>query len=74
MTHKFVLLVNGQLQTYNRFEDIPDEFDHIIEFVPEIPDPPHTYQQHEEIDKWHQRLRELILKENKKYASSDKNR
>lgn len=74
MTHKFVLLVNGQLQTYHSFEDIPDEFDHIIEFVPEVPEPPHTPEQHKAIDEWHEKLRELILKENKKYAGGDKNR
>lgn len=74
MKDKFVLMINGELQTFNSFEDIPDDFDHIVEFNPYIPNPPHTHEQHEEIDRWHKRLRELILKENKKYASSDENR
>ena len=64
MTHKFVLMINGELQIFERFEDIPEDFDHVIEFVPEIPDGPHTHEQHEEIEKWSQRLQNLIQKEN----------
>jgi hypothetical protein len=68
--HKFVLLVEGELVTYSSYEDIPEDFDHVIEFVPEIPDGPHTHEQHEEIEKWNQRLQELITKENKKHGIS----
>ena len=64
MTHRFVLMINGELQIFERFEDIPEDFDHVIEFVPEIPDGPHTHEQHEEIEKWNQRLQNLIQKEN----------
>jgi hypothetical protein len=68
--HKFVIMVNGELITYNSYEDIPDDFDHVIEFVPEIPDGPHTEEQHEEIERWHDRLQELMQKERSKYANS----
>jgi hypothetical protein len=37
---------------YDRYEDIPDDLDHVIEFLPEIPPEPHTAQQHEEIEAW----------------------
>lgn len=57
-------MVNGELVTYNTFEDIPEDFDHVIEFVPEIPEGPHTHEQHEEIEKWNDRLQLLIFKEN----------
>ena len=40
------------LEVYDRYEDIPDDLDHVIEFLPEIPPEPHTEQQHEEIDSW----------------------
>jgi hypothetical protein len=69
--HKFVIMVNRELITYSKYEDIPDHFDHVIEFVPEIPNGPHTHEQHEEIHLWNQRLQDLISKENKKYASSN---
>ena len=68
--HKFVIMVNGELITYNSYEDIPDDFDHVIEFVPEIPNGPHTEEQHEEIEQWNGRLQELMQKERNKYANS----
>lgn len=71
--HKFVLIVNGKLETYNNFEDIPENFDHVIEFIPEIPDGPHTDEQHEEIEQWNQRLRQLMEKENARYNNASSN-
>jgi hypothetical protein len=70
MTHRFVLIVRGELITYNRYEDLPDDFDHVVEFVPDIPDGPHTDEQHEEIHKWNHRLQDLVAKENSKYGNS----
>ena len=67
--HKFVIMVNGELVTYTRYEDIPDDFDYVIEFVPEIPNGPHTTDQHDEIEQWHHRLQQLIQKENNKHAN-----
>jgi len=52
MGHKFVIMRNDVLEAYDRYEDIPDDLDHVIEFLPEIPPEPHTEQQHEEIDSW----------------------
>ena len=60
---------NDELETYDRYEDIPDDLDHVIEFIPEIPPSPHTEQQHEEIHAW----RGLFLKlMEKAYATSGK--
>jgi hypothetical protein len=67
--HKFVIMVDGELVTYTKYEDIPDNFDHVIEFVPEIPNGPHTENQHEEIDQWNNRLQLLIQKENSRKGS-----
>lgn len=52
MGHRFVIMRNSMLEVYDRYEDIPDDLDHVIEFVPEIPPEPHTPQQHEEIETW----------------------
>jgi hypothetical protein len=73
MSHKFVIKKNGILETYHKYEDIPLDFEHIIEFLPEIPPGPHTEEQHEEIDSWNNRLKELLDRE-RKNASSNKNR
>ena len=52
MGHRFVIMRNSVLEVYDRYEDIPDDLDHVIEFLPEIPPDPHTPQQHEEIETW----------------------
>ena len=60
---------SGVLYTYTEYNSIPRNFDHLIEFNPEIPPPPHTDQDHDEIDQWHQRFLKLMEIE---YASSSK--
>lgn len=65
MAHKFTILLDGKLINYDRYEDIPLEFDNLIEFLPEIPPGPHTDEQHEEIDQWMNRLAELMKRETK---------
>jgi hypothetical protein len=54
----------GKLETYTEFEDIPKDFEHVIEFAPEVPPGPHTDQQHDEIDQWNDRLQQLMRIEN----------
>jgi hypothetical protein len=71
MAHQFVIMINGELHTYDQYEQIPDQFDHVIEFRPEIPPGPHTALQHEEIDSWMPRFKRLMEIE---YASSSKKR
>lgn len=63
MTHEFVLKINGKLETFTKYEDIPEDFDHVIKFVPHIPDGPHTHDEHDEIAIWNSRLQQLMEKE-----------
>ena len=63
MSHEFVVLKNGELKTYNNFDDIPEKIDNVIKFLPEIPEPPHTHDQHEEMSVWNDRLKELLKRE-----------
>ena len=63
MAHEFVILKKGILETYDKYEDIPDEFENIIKFLPDIPDGPHTHEQHEEIENWNAKLLELLKRE-----------
>jgi hypothetical protein len=65
MNHKFVILKDGVLETYNKYEDIPESFDNVIQFLPEIPAGPHTHEQHEEIETWNNKLKELLKRETK---------
>ena len=73
MPHEFVVKRNGVLETYTNYNDIPDDFDHVIKFLPEIPEGPHTEEQHEEIEKWNDKLQILIQKE-RVNASRNQNR
>jgi hypothetical protein len=63
MANKFTILLDGKLIDYENFEDIPDKFDNLIQFLPDIPPGPHTDEQHEEIDRWMERFAELMKRE-----------
>ena len=69
MGHRFVIMRDDQLYEYTKYEQIPSEFDHVIEFAPKIPPGPHTDEQHEEIHQWHSKFERLMEIE---YASSRK--
>ena len=60
MAHEFVILRNGILETYTEYNEIPLDFDHVIKFIPEVPEPPHTDEQHEEIESWNEKLQALM--------------
>lgn len=68
---RFVVLISGNTHEYDRYEDIPQEFDNLIAFEPSIPPGPHEGHQHDEINEWNERLKELMKRE---YASRNKNR
>jgi len=65
MAHKFVIKNNNILTEYTRFEDIPESFDHVIQFLPEISEGPHTHDEHDEIAEWNDKLKELMKREKK---------
>ena len=47
-----MIMRHDKIEVYDCYNNIPDDLDHVIEFVPEIPPGPHTEQQHEEIEAW----------------------
>lgn len=63
MKHEFIILKNGKLKTYHRFEDIPKSFENVIKFNPYMPPPPHTKEDHEEIESWIPKFKELLSRE-----------
>lgn len=71
MAHCFRFMVGGEIKEFTRYEDIPLEFDHIIEFMPEIPEPPYTEEEKREIHEWLPRFNQLMEIER---ASSSKKR
>jgi hypothetical protein len=71
MAHRFVVKKDNEILEFQRYEDIPDEFDHLLGFLPEIPPPPHTDEQHEEIESWISKFNRLMEIE---HASTSKSR
>ena len=60
---EFKFIINGELVTFDKYEDVPDEFEHVIKFLPDVIPEPHTEKQHEEMAQWNIRLQELMEKE-----------
>ena len=65
---EFQFIVDGELVLYDKYEDIPEEFFHVIKFIPDLPEPEgedgnHTDEQHEAMALWNGRLQELMEKE-----------
>ena len=50
---------------FTDWNDIPEdfEFSHMIKFLPDIPPPPHTVQQHVEIHMWNERFQTFMERE-----------
>ena len=57
---EFVIKRNKKLERYNKFDDIPNSFEHLISFKPDYPEPPHTEEQHEEMSTYQSKLEELL--------------
>ena len=64
MAHRFVVKKDNKILEFDRYEDIPEEFDHLLCFLPEIPPSPHTHAQHEEIESWIPRFKRMMEIEN----------
>jgi hypothetical protein len=71
MIGKFTIRESNQIIVYEKYEDIPQVFDNIIEFSPEYPEPPHTQEQHDYIETFVPKLHELLSRE-RRNASRNK--
>ena len=56
----FVVKVDGEVQSYTDYNDVPRTVDAVIKFVPDIPPDPHTLQDHENIAMWEGELKEMM--------------
>lgn len=63
MSSEFVILSEGKLYTYENYDDIPQKFDNLIKFSPEIPLSPHSHEEHEEIESWQEKFKDLMQRE-----------
>lgn len=60
---RYVIRLNGQIKTYNDYREIPQVFDNLLEFYPYVPRGPHTHEQHEEMSKWNNILKDILKRE-----------
>ena len=60
---EFQFIINGELVTFDKYEDVPEEFEHVIKFLPDVIPEPHTEEEHEEMAQWNTRLQKLMEKE-----------
>ena len=43
---EFIFKIDDKLVTITKWEDIPEKFDHVIKFLPDVPPEPHTEEDH----------------------------
>lgn len=66
-TGEFVFLDDNYDEVvFSDYRHIPNDFmfRHVIKFMPDIPPPPHTPEQHVEIDEWNQIFKSYMEREN----------
>lgn len=66
----FEILVNGKVEVYYDYRDIPNVFDNVIKFLPDTPPPPHSEEDHREIQMWLEKFKDLLQKETNGSSSS----
>jgi len=63
MRGEFDIILNGVIKRYTDFDDIPLVFDNLIRFEPEIIPEPHTEEEHELMETYNNKLKELMSRE-----------
>ena len=63
ITGKFVVRIGRDILIFNTYEEIPQSFDNLIEFNPDIPEEPHTEEEHQELDTLNDMLPALLRRE-----------
>ena len=65
MKGEFDIILDGVIKRYTDFDDIPLVFDNLIRFEPEIIPEPHTEEEHELMETYNDKLKELMSRETK---------
>ena len=59
MIGEYTVKIGNKLFDYTNANDIPKEFDHLIKFLPTLPSEPHTQADHDYIDTFTDKMREI---------------
>ena len=71
MKGEYVIIKDGERGVYSDWNDIQDDFDHVISFLPDWPQGPHTEDEHAIMATFNGKLQELMEIER---ARSNQNR
>ena len=63
MKGEFDITIDGVVYRYTNYDDIPMVFDNLIRFEPEVIPEPHTEEQHEIMESYNDKLKELMKRE-----------
>jgi hypothetical protein len=69
MKGEFIIMIDGELKFFDDSDKIPEKFQHVIKFLPNVPPPPHNKEQHIEIESHAKKLQELLEIERKQNGS-----
>jgi len=59
----YKVLINQEVKTFYEYDNIPSEFDNLIMFAPEIPEGPHTDEEHEMIEQLNDKMKDVMARE-----------
>lgn len=65
MKGEYVIRIGNDIITYYEYDDIPESFDHLIKYSPIPILPPHTQEQHDEMESYVDKLNDLMKRETK---------
>jgi len=65
MKGEYKVLKDGKILKYDNYDDIPQEFDNVISYKPDWPEPPHTEEEHAIMAVYNDKLQELMKREKK---------
>ena len=59
MIGEYTVKIGDDLFNYTNVNDIPEKFDHLIKFLPTLPSEPHTQEDHDYINSFVPKMREV---------------
>lgn len=59
----YAVILDGELQEFDHYDDLPEQFDRLVRFIPPVEPAPHTAEQHEATARWPARLAALMERE-----------
>ena len=63
MEGEYSVKIGDKVFNYTNADDIPEKFDHLIKFVPKEPLEPHTQEDHDYINTFPEKFKEVFARE-----------